>query len=100
MAHPSHTQRNGVMMFLTLFLLPCLLLPQSGWAQEDEEGPGTEWRECRADAHYDMALCYYENEEERFGYMICNVAWELDLLGCDAILLEAICPFNWCEKKT
>lgn len=65
-----------------------------------DDGPGTEWRECRSDAGYDMAMCYHEREEIRFGYMLCNIAWELDLLGCDAELLEAICPFNWCDKES
>jgi hypothetical protein len=74
--------------------------PLSPQEEREDDGPGTEWRECRADAHYDMALCYEEQQEVRFGYMICNLAWELDLLGCDAVLLEAICPFNWCEKET
>jgi hypothetical protein len=86
----------AILMAFTLAPLPGS--PQS--EPDGDDGPGTEWRECRADAHYDMAMCYHERKEIRFGYMICNLAWELDLLGCDAVLLEGICPFNWCEKET
>ena len=83
------------MAALAFLLSPFLLSPQLGGASE---GPGTEWRSCRADAHGDMANCYHEESDSRFGYMMCNVAWELDLLGCDLDLIEAYCRFDWCEK--
>ena len=89
------SRQVGLMATLALLLAPPLLSPQLGGASE---GVGTEWRHCRADAHHDMALCYHEESESRFGYMMCNVAWELDLLGCDLDLVEAICRFDWCEK--
>lgn len=89
------SRQLGLMAAMTFFLSPLVISPQLGGASE---GPGTEFRECRADAHYDMAMCYHEERDNRFGYMWCNIAWELDLLGCDAVLLEAICPFDWCEK--
>ena len=88
----------ALLAVLTFAMSPGPLSPQSN--PDGDDGPGTTWRECRDDAHYDMAMCYHEREEIRFGYMLCNLAWELDLLGCDAVLLEAICPFNWCEKET
>lgn len=85
----------GLAAALALLLVPLTLNPQLGGASE---GPGTEFRKCRADAHYDMAMCYHHERDNRFGYMWCNIAWELDLLGCDAELLEEICPFDWCDK--
>jgi len=95
-------KKVGLVIVFTLFFSPFVLQPTPGLAQEvtDRSGAGTEFMECRADAHYDMAMCYYETRESRWAYMGCNIAWELDLLGCDAMLLEKLCPFNWCEKKT
>lgn len=91
--------KSIVLAALMVFAIgPTHLSPQD--TPDGDDGPGTTWRECRADAHYDMAMCYHEQEDTSFGYMICNLAWELDLLGCDAVLLEAICPFDWCDKAS
>ena len=95
MRNPLRRRFLGLMAALAFLLSPFLLSAQEGG---DDDGPGTEWRQCRTDAHYDIANCYHEESENRFGYMMCNLAWELDLLGCDLDLIEYLCRFDWCEK--
>ncbi len=76
---------------LTLLLVPVAI--------HSQEGAGTEWMECRAASDDNLLECYIEREDKWYGYMLCNVAWELDLLDCDFDALEDLCFLDWCDKE-
>ena len=59
---------------------------------EMASGPGTEWYKCRDAALLQHDIC--SNGASLFGEIRCSVAYELDLLGCDADLVKALNPLG------
>ena len=56
-------------------------------ANAEESGPGTEFRECRNQAWADYNECLVESTS-RWGRAMCDVAWDLDNIGCDVELMK------------
>lgn len=56
-----------------------------------ESGAGTTYMECRDDAFIEMGICYL-NATRYLSKVRCNIAFELDLWGCNSDLVEALNP--------
>ena len=76
-------------VLLALSLALVLATPLLTHAQE--KGAGTTYMACRDDAFIEMGICYL-NASGYLSKVRCNIAFELDLWGCNADLVDALSP--------
>lgn len=86
-ASPGNRARRIRRVLLAFAALAVLATP----LLVDAQGAGTAWMKCRDQAWIDMGVCYY-NATSWMSQMKCNIAFDLDLWGCNAELIHALSP--------
>jgi hypothetical protein len=66
-----------------------------GYEGDGEDGPGTRWRECRAEAWADYNDCLMDDPDDTGNRVICYILWDLDAHACDrALFIDFVFPWK------
>jgi hypothetical protein len=58
-----------------------------GYDGDESDGPGTRYRQCRAEAWADYNECLMDDPGDTSNEVTCFFLWDLDNVGCDTQLI-------------